>query len=80
MTVIIVRRGANAGEEQIFDYLHGLFNLDISKIEKYVDISDDENLKKEVDSVKGLGQSIFDKGMQQGMQQGIQQGMQQGMQ
>ena len=29
MTVVIIRRGTNAGKKQIFDYLHGLFNTDI---------------------------------------------------
>ena len=42
-------------------------------------MADDEKLRKELDSMSGLGQSIFEKGMQQGMQQGIQQGMQQGI-
>ena len=70
MTVVIIRRGAKAGEEQIFDYLHGLFNTDIKRIEKYVDISDDENLKKEVDSMSGLGQSIYDRGISIGEARG----------
>ena len=78
MTVVIIRRGANAGEEQIFDYLHGIFNTDIARIEKYVDISDDEGLKKEVSAMSGLGQSIYDRGVLQGMQDGLLQGMQQG--
>ena len=80
MTVVILRRGKEAGTEEIFDYLHGLFHHDFTRIKKYVDISDDEALRKEVGSMSGLGETIFEKGMQQGMQQGIQQGVQQGMQ
>ena len=47
----------------------------MAKIEKYVDISDDEDLKKEVTEMSGLGQTIYDRGMQQGIQQGLIQGM-----
>ena len=70
MTIIIIRRGRKAGEANIFGYLEALFTSDIERICKYVDISDDEVVKREVSKMEGLGQSIYDRGVAAGEREG----------
>ena len=85
MSVIIIRRGEEA-TEGIFDYLEGIFKSNIDRIEKYVDIKDNENIKEGVKRMTGLGESIYIKaykegeetGRAQGVSQGISQGIAQG--
>ena len=82
MDVIIIRRGKSEqdGDRPIFDYLNGVFNSDIDKVNQYVDISQNTEVLEGVSRMSGLGESIYIRGMEQGMQQGMQQGIQQGMQ
>ena len=65
MSVIIIRRGEEASEG-IFDYLEGIFNSNIDRIEKYVDIKDNENIKEGVKRMTGLGESIYIKAYKEG--------------
>ncbi len=37
MSIVIVRRGIDATEDGIFDFLYGVFNSDLKTISKYVD-------------------------------------------
>lgn len=63
MNVIIIRRGDKNIDEEIFDYLTGFFTSDIKTICKYVDISNDEEVKKGVNEMTGLGNSLYKKGI-----------------
>ena len=54
---IIVRRGNDATEKGIFDYLSGLFESDLKKISHYVDTDKAEEYVKEVKDMTGLGAS-----------------------
>ena len=70
LSVVIVRRGKDATEKGIFDYLSGLFESDLKKISHYVDTDKAEEYVKEVKDMTGLGASLINKGIQQGIQQG----------
>ncbi len=48
MSVIIVRRGKDATEDGIFDYLDGVFKSSLERISKYVNAGRSEKLLKEV--------------------------------
>ena len=68
MTVIIIRRGKNNSDAEIFDYLTKLFSGDIEGICKYVNIKEDKEIMEGVEKMSGLGQAIYEDGMQAGMQ------------
>ena len=68
---IIVRRGNDATEKGIFDYLSGLFESDLKKISHYVDTDKAEEYVKEVKDMTGLGASLINKGIQQGEERSI---------
>jgi len=74
MSVIIIRRGetddGRRNYEPIFDYLSGIFECDTMRVCKYVDISQNEAIKKGMADMKGLGQSIADKNLKKGIRQG----------
>lgn len=61
--VIIIRRGNNYGNEEIFDYLTSFFNSDIDGICRHVDIRNNEEVMKGVKKMSGLGQSIYQEGV-----------------
>lgn len=65
--VIIIRRGNDKGNEEIFDYLTAFFNSDIDGICRHVDIRDKEEVLKGVKKMSGLGQSIANANYQKGM-------------
>ena len=74
MNIINIRHGeADDGlrnYEPIFDYLSGIFECDAMRLYKYIDISQNEAIKKGMADMKGLGQSIADKNLKKGIQQG----------
>ena len=74
---IIIRRGKESENKDIFDFLNGLFDGDIPKLEEYSHIEWDETFEKEVETMTGYGDSLYQKGIQQGMQLGMKQGIQQ---
>ena len=74
MEVILIRRGKEAAQEDIFQYLESIFTSDIKKMRKYVDIPAESKIEREVARMTGLGQAIYDKGLLQGREQGIQRG------
>lgn len=74
---IIIRRGKESENKDIFDFLNGLFDGDIPKLEEYSHIEWDETFEKEVKTMTGYGDSLYQKGIQQGMQLGMKQGIQQ---
>lgn len=65
MSVILIRRGRKA-DIPIFEYLSGIFDCDRQKMAKYVDIESSEPIRKGVEAMSGLGQTILDKGIQEG--------------
>lgn len=66
MTVIIIRRGKETDGNSIFDYLNGVFNCDIKKIENYSHIEWTESFRKEVHTMTGFGDALIEKGIQKG--------------
>ena len=62
LNVIIIRRGDESGDAEVFDYLNGVFTSDIDRICKYVDIRENETIVKGVQGMSGLGETIYNKG------------------
>ena len=60
MNVVIIRRGKNTGDADIFKYLTAYFSSNIDEICNFVDIKDDEEIMEGVKKMSGLGQSIYD--------------------
>ena len=79
LTVIVIRQGKETKENGIFDYLQGLFECDINKIQKYSHIRWSEPFQKEASKMTGFGDMIYEKGMRTGEQNGIQKGRYEGM-
>ena len=79
MTVIIIRRGEKDSEEDIFDYLNSYFNSDVDGICKYVDIRGDDEALKGVENMTGLGESIYNKGVEKGIARGVEKGIIEGI-
>ena len=79
LTVIMIRQGKEPEENGIFEYLNGIFDGDINRIQKYLHIKWSEPFQKEASKMTGFGDMIYERGIQQGMQQGIQQGRHEGM-
>lgn len=70
LSVIIIRRGRTAGKEDIFTYLEAVFSSDIVTMQRYSDVEWSEELKKEVQTMSGLGEALYMKGEKQGFRQG----------
>lgn len=77
MSIIIIRRGEEDSEEEIFKYLKAVFCADIEGIKEHVDIEDSE-VEQEVRDMSGLGQAIMERGIECGIEQGIEQGIERG--
>ncbi|MCM1180749.1 MAG: Rpn family recombination-promoting nuclease/putative transposase [Clostridium sp.] len=80
LTVIIIRRGNDeqSPQNQLFDYLTGIFQSDIQRINKYVDINDNLKVMEGVKNMSGLGQSIAEKSYMQGESKGREKGREEG--
>lgn len=72
LTVIMIRQGKEPEE-------NGIFDGDIKRIQRYSHIEWSEPFQEEASKMTGLGDMIYERGIQQGMQQGIQQGRHEGM-
>lgn len=68
LNVIMIRRGGMS-REKIFKYLTGVYNLQISEIEKYTPISSNKKLVQEVESMAGFAMSFLERGYEQGEEQ-----------
>lgn len=79
LTVVIIRQGKETEEKGIFDYLNGLFDCDIKRIQKYSYIKWSDPFQEEASKMTGFGDRIYEKGMRAGEQDGIQKGIQRGM-
>ena len=74
LEAVIVRRGGEALENTLFEYLEGVFTTDFDTINKYVDVEDNEEVKEVLNTMCGLGESLEIKGFEKGIKQGIKQG------
>ena len=82
LTVIMIRQGKEPEENGIFEYLNGIFDGDINRIQKYSHIKWSEPFQKEASKMTGFGDRIMKRNAyrrQKGIQQGIQQGRHEGM-
>ena len=80
MEVIMIRRGdAKDITEPLFKYLESVYKADIKEIEAYTPVSGNPELKKEVESMPGMSQVIYNNGLAEGVLQGISQGISQGI-
>lgn len=61
LEIILIRRGDESTDEEIFQYLESIFRSDIAKIKEYVDIIEGSEVEKEVAQMTGLGESLYNK-------------------
>lgn len=65
--VIMVRRGQEALENTLFEYLQGVFTTNFDTINKYVDVENNNEVKEALKTMCGLGESLENKGIQKGI-------------
>jgi len=61
LEVVIVRRGAEALENTLFEYLDGVFTTNLNTINKYVDVENNTDVKEVLRTMSGLGESLENK-------------------
>ena len=61
LEVVIVRRGAEALENTLFEYLDGVFTTNFDTINKYVDVEGNHEVKEVLKTMSGLGESLENK-------------------
>ena len=61
MEVIMIRKGNVNADDAIFQYLESVFESDIERIKKYIDIPKDSEIEKEITRMTGLGESLYNK-------------------
>ena len=78
LRLVIIRLGSDqysGPEDDLFRFLTALFYPHRhgvrETIERYIDFKQNEELKKEVDHMSGLGQSIYEEGIEEGIEKGI---------
>ena len=64
-------KGKMEEPEENFEFI---FESNLSKMRKYVDIPSGSKIEKEVKSMTGMGMSIYERGIEQGIERGIEQG------
>ena len=52
------RRGAEALENTLFEYLDGVFTTNLNTINKYVDVENNTDVKEVLRTMSGLGESL----------------------
>ena len=56
--------------EEPEENFESIFESNLSKMRKYVDIPSGSKIEKEVKSMTGMGMSIYERGIEQGIEQG----------
>lgn len=75
ISVIMIRRGNKSQGDDIFNYLQAVFKSDIITMQKYSDVEWSEELKKEANTMSGLGMSIYEEGIEIGRREGFEEGI-----
>ena len=68
--VVIVRRGGKPENGTIFDYIDAVYANDVERVEKYTDIGDNQNIRKELGDIMTASQTLIAQGIEQGVKQG----------
>ena len=68
MEVIMIRRGSIEIDEEIFDFLNGLFKSDVDRVVKYT--GGDKVIEGEVKKMGGFGQALVDKTEEKAVEKG----------
>lgn len=81
ISCIIIRRGKESEESEtgIFDFLNGLFDGTISKIEKYSKIEWEDEFIEEVNTMTGYANTLYNRGHQKGFEDAVLRMLQKGM-
>ncbi len=76
MEVIMIRRGSIEIDEEIFDFLNGLFKSDVDRVVKYT--GGDKVIEGEVKKMGGFGQALVDKTEEKAREEGRAEGKAEG--
>ena len=81
ISCIIIRRGKESEESEtgIFDFLNGLFDGTISKIEKYSKIEWEDEFIEEVNTMTGYANILYNRGHQKGFEDAVLRMLRKGM-
>ena len=81
ISCIIIRRGKESEESEtgIFDFLNGLFDGTISKIEKYSKIEWEDEFIEEVNTMTGYANTLYNRGHQKGFEDAVLRMLRKGM-
>lgn len=79
MEVIIIRRGKEAADDDIFRYLEAVFTSDLNTMREYIDIPEGSEIEKEVEDMNGMWRMAYRNGMEKGIEDGLEQGIEQGI-
>ncbi|MCI9052561.1 MAG: hypothetical protein HFI05_11715 [Lachnospiraceae bacterium] len=64
---------------EIIEFLRSVFYYKLDGIQKYIDIKENQELRKDVEDMLGVGDIVFNQGVRQGIEEGIVQGIEQGI-
>ena len=67
----MIRQGKEPEENGIFEYLNGIFDGDIKRIQRYSHIEWSEPFQEEASKMTGFGDMIYERGIQQGRHEGM---------
>ena len=70
INVVIVRRGGEPENDTIFDYIDAVYSNDVDRVERYTDIGDNQNIRKELGDIMTASQTLIAQGIEQGIEQG----------
>ncbi|MCI8484470.1 MAG: hypothetical protein HFH41_09035 [Lachnospiraceae bacterium] len=85
LSLVIIRLGSPEcpKKDDLLEFLSAIFYPHkkdfLDTVQKYIDFSHNEELKKEVSYMDGLGMSILEQGIERGIEQGIERGIEQGI-
>lgn len=81
ISCIIIRRGKESEESETgtFDFLNGLFDGTISKIEKYSKIEWEDEFIEEVNTMTGYANTLYNRGHQKGFEDAVLRMLRKGM-
>ena len=70
MEVVMIRRGKEEIQEEVFDFLDGIFHSKLEQITKYT--GEDSEIEKEVTNMGGFGAALAEKKLNEGRREGRQ--------
>lgn len=84
-SLVVIRLGDEEckSDNELLDFLNILFYPHrkdfMTRITKFIDFKDNDELRQEVSGMSGLGQSILEEGLERGLERGLEEGLERGL-